>query len=630
VHWAPRPAPKDGGRDGGNANQFTISPEFGNLVRESIQNSVDARRVGTDEPVRVRFRLLVLRSAAKDAYLEAMRWEQMRPHVEACVDQAGDQQVAGRLREALDVVAGDDLRILQISDYGTHGLVGPERGQGNFAALTRDNLYSEKQNASAGGSYGLGKAMQYAASALGCVLFSSVLAEPEPATGRTFGRFFARAELVYHTLVDGSAYWGPMWLGLEPEEEMPESYWAQPDGDPLLGGLHMERAAEDSGTTIAVVGLKDLDRDAESDRDPEAIAEHIVAEVERHFWPGIEAGDLEVDVEVVETSTIGDLPAPRCAWRVDPSAGIHAGPLVRALRAHRSGEAAEELVAGGDVVAGRASLTVPRRTHGVDRHPEFEHQAVVLVRRATAQEEKASADSLRRAALTRGAQMVVKTLDAARSAPGAQAFQAVVLAGLAAGTGDGEEDRWAEEFLRAAEPPSHDDWTYTAKLRYEYSRGAKSRLAEFEKAIRLEIRRLLAVEPERTDDGPRDLAKRFHFTQPKQRRQGPTVLVGDAFVDEHDAWHIEGRIRLHSATGGVRGLPEVAFASESGGNGRVVWNEMAVVSGDAEVLDDAGVLAIGPGVREVAFRGVTDPETHPAPARQSTIRVKFRTMQEQD
>src|SRR4051794_34225232 len=39
VFWTSRPAPEDGAREGGNANQFTIRPSLGNLVREAIQNS---------------------------------------------------------------------------------------------------------------------------------------------------------------------------------------------------------------------------------------------------------------------------------------------------------------------------------------------------------------------------------------------------------------------------------------------------------------------------------------------------------------------------------------------------------------------------------------------------------------
>src|SRR3954447_15945149 len=56
VEWISRRAPIDGGRDGGNANQFTIRPSIANLVREAIQNAVDEWLGEPHGPVRVRFR----------------------------------------------------------------------------------------------------------------------------------------------------------------------------------------------------------------------------------------------------------------------------------------------------------------------------------------------------------------------------------------------------------------------------------------------------------------------------------------------------------------------------------------------------------------------------------------------
>ena len=42
--WGFRPEPSDGGRDYGNANIWTIPWRLENLVRESIQNSIDAKK----------------------------------------------------------------------------------------------------------------------------------------------------------------------------------------------------------------------------------------------------------------------------------------------------------------------------------------------------------------------------------------------------------------------------------------------------------------------------------------------------------------------------------------------------------------------------------------------------------
>ena len=48
------------------------------------------------------------------------------------------------LREGVRVTDGDELLLLVAEDRLTTGLIGPETGDGKFAALCRDNLNCEK------------------------------------------------------------------------------------------------------------------------------------------------------------------------------------------------------------------------------------------------------------------------------------------------------------------------------------------------------------------------------------------------------------------------------------------------------------------------------------------------------
>jgi transcriptional regulator with XRE-family HTH domain len=630
VKWIARRAPVDGGRDGGNANQFTIRASIANLVREAIQNAVDEWLGHPHGPVRVRFRLLSLRGEAKRRYLEAMQWEeQLRPHVEACVEQSGDQQVAGGLEEALRMADTGELLILQISDSNTRGLIGPETDEGNFAALTRDNLFSEKNSEKAGGSYGLGKAMQYAASAFGCVIFSSDLSDPEPETGNTHGRLFARAELVYHRLDGGERFSGPMWLGREREgaDGEPISYWAEDERDALLRDLHMVRSAGDTGTTIAIVGMRDLD--ADRPRPPREMVEEMANAAERSFWPAIEAGELEVRVQYVEIDDPDDTREPEFDQLVDPAQSRAVGPYVAAVRAHRIGETDEMLIGDGDVVCSHVPLNIPARRMGDDRHGALTHDALVLVRRATPEEEAddVSRREFRRGVLMRGSDMVVKTLDLSRGSLGAQAFQVVVLAGLAAS--DDEAALRAEVFLRAAEPPSHDDWEYTPRLRRQYEPGARKALSDFELAIRREVRRVLQFESEQAPDGPRDLSQRFKFGDPSPPERAPRIVVRTQSIDDDGAWRVEAAVRLRGdLRHGLVGRPQLVFLGESGGRSRVRWRELEPVGTGIAVGND-GLLVISPQTRTAKFRGVTDPDTHPAPASQATATLLFQPIREE-
>jgi hypothetical protein len=73
--------------------------------------------------------------------------------------------------------SGDSITGLWIEDRGTTGLMGDERGSGNFAALCRDRLFSEKQRAESGGSFGLGKTVWWRFSHLSTVTFYSRIVE---------------------------------------------------------------------------------------------------------------------------------------------------------------------------------------------------------------------------------------------------------------------------------------------------------------------------------------------------------------------------------------------------------------------------------------------------------------------
>src|SRR5262249_20496344 len=158
----------------------------------------------------------------------------------------------------------------------------------------------------------------------------------------THGRFFARTELVYHR-IDADSYSGPMWLGREREgtEGQPVSYWAEGEHDALLRDLHMVRSHGDTGTTIAIVGMRDLD--ADRPRPPREMVEQIADEAERYFWPAIEAGQLEVRVQYAEIDDPDSDFEPEFDRLVDPAESRIVGPFVAAVRAQRNGETEELL-----------------------------------------------------------------------------------------------------------------------------------------------------------------------------------------------------------------------------------------------------------------------------------------------
>ena len=359
VRWVARRAPRDGGRDLGNANQFTIRASIVNLIREAIQNALDeALGVGA---VKMKFRLLSLRGEAKTRFLEAMQWDELRRHVEATVAQANNQQVAGGFQEALDAATAGELLVLQIVDENTRGLTGPAERDGNFAALTRDNLFSHKENESAG----LVRPRQGNAIRRVGVRhdsFSATFQSPRPKRARLrAGSSREQNSSTTSTRTERSAQ-DPSGSG-QIEPERPVSYWAG-DRNELVRDLQMTRDGASSGTTIAIVGFRDLD--ADRPRPPREIVEDIATAAETNFWPAIEAGDLEIRVEYVEIEDPALAPQPEVDLLVSPGSAPSVLPLVDAYRKHKQSEVDELLIDGGDVVATTAELHVPARRTGDD------------------------------------------------------------------------------------------------------------------------------------------------------------------------------------------------------------------------------------------------------------------------
>jgi hypothetical protein len=67
------------------------------------------------------------------------------------------------------------------------------------------------------------------------------------------------------------------------------------------------------------------------------------------------------------------------------------------------------------------------------------------------------------------------------------------------------------------------------------------------------------------------------------------------------------------------------FDAESGSGSRVKWAELEGTR-NCTVADD--YLVIPAGARDVRFRGVTDPASHPVPALSSAISVDLRNVEE--
>ena len=166
---------------------------------------------------------------------------------------------------------------------------------------------------------------------------------------------------------------------------------------------------------------------------------------------------------------------------------------------------------------------------------------------------------------------------------------------------DASADEAAEEFLRTAEPPSHNKWIATAELKAIYARGCKSRLEEFLAAVRKEIAKLIKPVPRDLGDGPNSLRELFRIGNEPAPTDRPRVTKQAGSVDEQGRWVVEATIRLKSRKTPVRVEPAVYFQVETGAPQPVEWLDLEGVSNCAA---DGLELVVPAGEKELKFKGL--------------------------
>lgn len=625
VGWYHRPGHLDGGRELGNAAAFAFDADVSVLARETCQNSLDERLRDNGRPVRVRYTLHELTGETLAKFREAILWDDLFPHYEAA---AAQQQKVGRTIDAglRDMYERDRLVLLRVDDYNAAGLTGDDYGDGRFAAVVRRQLDSHKSGSSAGGSYGLGKATLWATSRLGLVLINSTLSEPHE--GRTERRLIGRLDLPWRE-VHGRPWAGPAWLGRpDPESEgaaVARSWWAD---DEQVESLYLTRESADPGTSFLIVGAHDVaslvddgpapDGD-EGDEDDSVVRMHqrLVWALGRNFWAAMTGGGDQLPLLEASVRTMRNGEVVLSEERVDPM--VTQPSRTRALKAYLDGTTVEQLTESGQVAAVTVPLNVPAKGGG--RASRGEHRAVLLVTDAEDADGKPN-----RVAAMRGNRMTVRDAAVPGLPLSVNPFQAVLLAGTAAGPRAPFATE-AEEFLRAAEPPEHNKWGQTEELNLTYSPSAYRRIAALTRDTNAAIKELVVRPKKNSKAGGGRLAPKLTVggTRKKTRRPSAAALPAleelDAKVRDDGAWEVTGEIRIPAGGHSWRLIPVAKFEVRSGPRPAIGWAELEGVD-NCQVVD--GALRFDEA-RSARFRGVTDPTTHAVRTSLSGLVVELRT-----
>ncbi|NGY65557.1 helix-turn-helix transcriptional regulator [Lentzea sp. NEAU-D13] len=599
LQWHHRSAYKDGGREYGNAAAFAFNADLSALAREATQNSLD-ERYDERKPVRVRYTLEELTGEHLDQFLAALHWDELREHY----DEAAllEQKVSRSLKAALrDLDENKSLILLRVDDYNAAGLTGDEYGDGRYTAVVRRQLDSRKESgAKAGGSYGLGKVTLWATSRFNLVLINSTLSESYE--GRTERRVVGRVDLPWRK-VGNEAYAGPAWFGqadTEPNrQQVSRSWWAD---EQTVRDLHLDRLSDEPGTSFLIVGAHDASGTAESLKD---MHEKLVIALAEGFWAAMVGGNdggplLEASVVAMRNGRV-----VVDEKRVDPHTSHPA--LSRAFKAYLDRDTVEELTTSTQVARADVTLVVPPRKSDKRKQGGGHHRAVLLVTPAGEDD-----DPVNQVVYMRGNRMTVMSKRPRELPLGATRFHAVLLAGYATEQ-TGADVELAEEFLRASEPPEHNDWKHTEELTSVYARGALSRLREFRVEIDKAVRQLVGRRTTVRGEGPaalRELLKLDVFgpAGSRSRRNVPLVEITRGDLDDTGAWNVWVDLKLPESDSTWRLTPIAKFDVRSGGRPVVAWKE--IVPRD-NCREEDGNLVIEAGVRLASFSGITDPSSHP-------------------
>ena len=236
------------------------------LVRESIQNSIDAKLQDLYEPVDVRFGITDVPSALIGS-------ESLEPHISACLklaEERNQREAVAAYSKALETLTQPKIRCLSIIDSGTTGLVDE-----SWNALVIQEGIVHKTRPASGGSNGIGKNAVFNVSDLHTVIYSTrYLAKRKGREEKLQGK----SRLISHP--DPTGQFSPL---------QHIGFYRTEDGEPLRGAQIPEQfRLSDNGTGVFVAGFN-----------PHSIdwARTATAAVVQNFFFAIHNRQLTVEIQ---------------------------------------------------------------------------------------------------------------------------------------------------------------------------------------------------------------------------------------------------------------------------------------------------------------------------------------------
>lgn len=230
--WGGAIGPNDGMSD------LFSRDDFQNLIRESIQNSLDAKRPDA-QCVRVEYRIRKLEIGQYPHLME------IKNHIQGCAEK---YPKFPKYTNMLQYANQDEMLILDVADYNTIGMDFNEKDDsGRFSKFVRTSG-DPNSDSGAGGSHGYGKITYFNVSSIRTILVSSMYYENNTCV------FEGVARLATHP------------LNGEPKPAYAATgFYDDADGDPIqetpefIGGKYVYKRIpkdfqrQESGTTVSIL-----------------------------------------------------------------------------------------------------------------------------------------------------------------------------------------------------------------------------------------------------------------------------------------------------------------------------------------------------------------------------------------
>jgi RNA polymerase primary sigma factor len=544
VKWVFDGEPASGRKTGGGIADHLFERSIDSFVRETVQNSNDQRRKDRQGAARVEFAIHTLSDQFALDFLARIDWPSLSDHLRGVT--ATKALSKTRISRVLDMTSSlrPSMNVLVLSDYGTYGLYGDERqAEPNFANLVRHALMTDDANPERGGTYGLGKAVLWAHSDISTVLFHSLPTLKPGVDGRASldpagARFIGRSSLASHKVGEVS-YDPDGWIGDVVVDAAGREWASSVRGDvadsTLPEWLLPQRKGDDAtGTSVVIPFFGAIGR--EVDASAGDLCRLIREAVDHWYWPAIQSGHLLVAVSRHENGNEIE------SQTADGTDGVAEFVAAWAAPTRELVEAATE-----DRQVCEKSVTVrspaTRNSDGVPvvaRHRGVEAPARLRIMRV----DSATSSRHNTIALVRGPGMVVKYLRPPALGADVPGFVGVFEAGVRHPQQSPDHPH-IERFLKAAEPPAHNDWVPTTdRMHKEYMPGAGARLDAMKTEIGAKVREALAAPVTDNDDGPAELARKFDLPGDKTEPATRLTMESPRFDALRKGWMVRATMSV--------------------------------------------------------------------------------------